>query len=65
MPNFKGIYVLFYDAQNRLGYKCIIHKETSNEVSLSSILKGDKAITFIYTLRNYRFDLMKEFGIKD
>jgi uncharacterized protein len=34
MPNSKGMYALFYDVQNGLGYKGIIQKETSNEVSL-------------------------------
>ena len=47
MPNSKGMYALFYDAQNKLGYKGIIQKENSNEVSLSSIPKTEKEIAYL------------------
>jgi uncharacterized protein len=47
MPNSKGMYALFYDSQNKLGYKGIIQKEISNEVSLSSIPKTEKEIGFL------------------
>lgn len=44
----KGIYALFYDADNKYGYHGIAVKETANEVSLSSIPKGEKAIAYLY-----------------
>jgi uncharacterized protein len=47
MPNSKGMYALFYDAQNTLGYKGIIQKDNSNEVSLSSIPKTETAIAYL------------------
>ena len=47
MPNSKGMYALFYDAENTLGYKGIIQKENSNEVSLSSIPKPEKEIAYL------------------
>jgi uncharacterized protein len=45
--HIKEMYALFYDAQNILGYKGIIQKETSNEVSLSSIPKTETAIGYL------------------
>lgn len=47
LPNSKGMYALFYDANNALGYKGIIQKESSNEVSLSSIPKGEKEVAYL------------------
>jgi uncharacterized protein len=47
MPNSKGMYALFYDAHNILGYKGIVQKETSNEVSLSSIPKTEKVLGYL------------------
>lgn len=47
MPNSKGMYALFYDVKNVLGYKGVIQKENSNEVSLSSIPKGEKEIAYL------------------
>ena len=47
LPNSKGMFALFYDATNRLKYKGIIQKENSNEVSLSSIPKGEKHIGYL------------------
>lgn len=45
--HIKDMYALFYDAENKLGYKGIIQKETSNEVSLSSIPKTEKEIAYL------------------
>jgi uncharacterized protein len=45
--HIKEMYALFYDAQNILGYKGIIQKENSNEVSLSSIPKTETAIGYL------------------
>ena len=42
IPNAKGMYALFYDAIGTLGYKGIVKSELSNEVSVSSIPKGEK-----------------------
>ena len=47
MPNSKGTYALFYDESATLGYRGIIKNELSNEVSLSSIPKGEKEIGYL------------------
>jgi predicted nucleotidyltransferase len=47
LPNSKGMFAMFYDPENTLGYKGIIQKETSNEVSLSSIPKNGKVIGYL------------------
>lgn len=47
VPNAKGIYALFYDKENRLGYNGIIKNEMSNEVSLSSISKDEKEKAYL------------------
>lgn len=47
LPNSKGMFALFYDDNKILGYKGIIQKESSNEVSLSSIPKNEKLIGYL------------------
>lgn len=47
MPNSKGMYALFYDEAATLGYRGIVKNELSNEVSLSSIPKGEKEIVYL------------------
>ncbi|PXY45890.1 nucleotidyltransferase domain-containing protein [Flavobacterium hydrophilum] len=47
LPNSKGMFAMFYDSGKTLGYKGIIQKENSNEVSLSSIPKGEKLIGYL------------------
>lgn len=47
MPNSKGMFAMFYDENKSLGYKGIIQKENSNEVSLSSIPKNEKWIGYL------------------
>jgi uncharacterized protein len=47
LPNSKGMFALFYDPDKSLGYKGIIQKEISNEVSVSSIPKGEKLIGYL------------------
>jgi hypothetical protein len=47
LPNSKGIFAMFYDGNKSLGYKGIIRKENSNEVSLSSIPKNEKLIGYL------------------
>lgn len=48
MPNSKGMYALFYDAENTLKYKGVIQKEVANEVSVSSIPKGEKEMAYLF-----------------
>lgn len=47
LPNSKGMFALFYDTTTTLGYKGIIQKENSNEVSLSSIPKGQEPVDYL------------------
>jgi uncharacterized protein len=47
MPHSKGLFALFYDSENTLGFKGIIQKENSNEVSLSSIPKSENEIGYL------------------
>jgi predicted nucleotidyltransferase len=47
IPHSKGMYALFYDTQNTLGYNGIVQKETSNDVCTSSIPKGEKEIAYM------------------
>ena len=46
MPHSKGVFALFYNENAK--YKGIIQKENANEVSLSSIEKGEKEIAYLY-----------------
>lgn len=46
MPHSKGVYAIFYNENAK--YKGIIQKENANEVSLSSIQKGEKEIAYLY-----------------
>ncbi|KAF2509506.1 nucleotidyltransferase [Flavobacterium zhairuonense] len=48
LPNSKGMFAMFYDENNTFGYKGIIKKESSNEVSLSSIPKNEKLIGYLF-----------------
>lgn len=48
MPHSKGLYALFYDSNNTLRYRGIMSSELSNEVSLSSIPKGEKEIAYLF-----------------
>ncbi len=50
MPHSKGVYAIFYDESAK--YKGIIQKENANEVSLSSIEKGEKEIAYLYCNQN-------------
>lgn len=44
----KGMYALFYDAEGKFGYHGIAVKATANEVSLSSIPKGQQAHAYLF-----------------
>lgn len=48
IPHAKRMYSLFYDANNRFGYHGIAVKETANEVSLSSMPKGERAVAYLF-----------------
>jgi uncharacterized protein len=48
LPHSKGMYAVFYDANKNFKYKGILQKESSNEVSLSSIQKGATEIAYLY-----------------
>ncbi|WP_130735457.1 DNA polymerase beta superfamily protein [Flavobacterium sp. J27] len=47
VPNAKGIYALFYDYHQILGYRGIVKNELSNEVSVSSIEKGAEPMEYL------------------
>lgn len=48
IPHTKGMFALFYDANDTLGYRGISSGENANEVSLSSIPKGVKQSGYLY-----------------
>ncbi|RWX02286.1 nucleotidyltransferase domain-containing protein [Flavobacterium cerinum] len=48
IPHAKGTYAVFYDPENTLGYKGIIQKTTSNEISVSSIPKNEQEKAYMY-----------------
>jgi len=48
IPHARGMYTVFYDAENKCGYHGISVKETANEVSLSSIPKGEQAVAYLF-----------------
>ncbi len=48
IPHFKNTFGLYYDLQNQFEYKGIIKKESNTNVILSSIPKGEKALTYLH-----------------
>ena len=48
IPHSKGLYALFYDATNQYRYRGIISTELANDVSLSSIPKGEKESAYLF-----------------
>ena len=48
MPNSKGIFALFYDETGNKNYSGIFKNNDSNEVSLSSVPKGEKPKTHLF-----------------
>lgn len=46
IPHSKGMYALFYN--DGLMYSGIMKKETSNEVSISSVSKGEQQVAYLY-----------------
>jgi predicted nucleotidyltransferase len=47
LPNSREMFAMFLDENKTLGYKGIIQKENSNEVSVSSIPKNEKLIGYL------------------
>ncbi|MDR2038566.1 MAG: nucleotidyltransferase domain-containing protein [Bacteroidales bacterium] len=48
VPHVKGLYALFYDHADMFAYKGIISGDTANDVSVSSIPKGEKELINLY-----------------
>ncbi|MBO6184162.1 MAG: nucleotidyltransferase domain-containing protein [Chryseobacterium sp.] len=48
IDNTKGIFALFYDKSGDLNYKGIIQNEEANQVSVSSIPKGEESLAFMF-----------------
>ena len=48
IPHSKGLYALFYDATNQHRYRGVMSSELANEVSLSSIPKGEKESAYLF-----------------
>ncbi len=48
ITHIKNTYAVFHDEKNMMGYKGIIKKNTSDEVALSSIPKGETPIAYLY-----------------
>ncbi len=48
IPHTKGVFTLFYDPTATLNYNGIMSSEQANEVSLSSVPKGEKSSTYLY-----------------
>ncbi|SEK77938.1 Predicted nucleotidyltransferase [Olivibacter domesticus] len=44
----KGLYALYYDQEGILAYKGIVSYDDANEVSLSSIPKGELPVTYLF-----------------
>ena len=48
VPHAKGLYALFYDTTGTLGYRGIFSGDTANDVSVSSIPKGEKELAILF-----------------
>lgn len=48
IDNTKGMFALFYDESGDLNYKGIIQNEEANQVSLSSVPKGERSLAFMF-----------------
>lgn len=48
IPNTKGMYAVFYDESNSIDYKGIMKDIEANQVSLSSIPKGEKQVAYLF-----------------
>jgi len=61
VPHSRDMFSVFYDADGSLGYKGIIQKENSNEVSLSSIPKDQKMLVYLSCNRDEYSKYCKEY----
>lgn len=48
LDHTKGVYALYYDTAQKLGYKGIMSSDIANEVSLSSIPKSEEPCCYMY-----------------
>ena len=48
IPHSKGLYALFYDEAEALGYKGISSGATANDISLSSVPAGEKEVAYLF-----------------
>lgn len=48
MPHTKGLYALFYDEDSTRSYKGLYRKSEANELSLTSIPKGETMLCYLY-----------------
>lgn len=48
IPHTKGLFSLFYDTTGNLGYRGIISGPDANELSLTSVPKGQQQIAYLY-----------------
>ena len=48
IDNTKGMFALFYDESGDLGYKGIIQNDEANQVSVSSVPKGEQSLAFMF-----------------
>ncbi|AZA82764.1 nucleotidyltransferase [Chryseobacterium lactis] len=44
----KGMFALFYDESGTLGYKGVMHHEEANQVSVSSVPKSEKPVSYMF-----------------
>ena len=61
IPHSKGMYAVFYDSGKKLSYKGVIQKETSKDISLSSVQKGEKEIAYMFFNRDGYSTYCKEY----
>lgn len=61
MPNSKGMFALFYDETDDKKYSGIFKNEDSNEVSLSSVPKGEKSEGYLFFNQGAYSEYCKEY----
>ncbi len=47
IPHMRNMYALYYDGSNQLGYRGIMQKEQANDVIVSSVPRGERALTYL------------------
>ena len=47
IPHMRNMYAVFYDPSNQMGYRGIIQKDNANDVVVSSIPRGERALTYL------------------